>query len=112
MIAYLPTVLIVEADLNTAIVKCHAFRVACERTEWTRTNTDGERARAYETICARVRAAYDRLDLGPTSRETMAKEMKHSRTVAAALREEVARLQEENRRLTAANVDLLHGRAA
>lgn len=112
MTSYLPTLLLVLADLMTVINAIHAYHIACQRMEWTGADVAKKQASAVHTIQRRLLQAYNRLDLGPTEREKLAAENRQLRDELHALRYTNARLTDTNERLTAENVRRMEGRAA
>ena len=105
--SYLPMLLIVRSDLITALNGTHAYEAASLRHEWTAGDVAEEQRRAVETITARVGVAYNRLDLGPTDREKMAKEIKRLRNEVQARDEIIARLEDRLKHADAALVRML-----
>jgi adenylosuccinate lyase len=67
-------------------------------SEWGATYSEEKKRNAMNNVERAVLAAADAIGVHPSE--------------AMAYRDIITRLQDENRRLTAANVDLLHGRAA
>lgn len=90
--SYLPTLLAARTDLQTALNRIDAYERLCTLAEWGSPSGD-KQAGAYATVCARVGAAYNRLDLGATDREKMAREMTRLRDENVALKDVVARLR-------------------
>lgn len=109
--SYLPTLLAARTDLQTALNRIDAYEKLSALAEWG-AGAAVKQAGAYATVCARVQAAYNRLDLGPTERERFHAERTRLRDENMALRETVQRLTIDNQRLTAANVAALEGRKA
>lgn len=107
--SYLPTILAVRPDLQTALNRGHGYEAACARTEFTGTNTAEEQRRAYETIKSRVSAAYNRLDLGPTDRQKLVKIAEDFRTENIALKTLTERQREQIKHLEAALVRAVGG---
>jgi hypothetical protein len=110
--SYLPALLSILPDLHTALHEIGAYHQACARLEWNGADTSKKQRTAFENVKRRVLAAANRLDLLPEERANLVKQLKHARTENAGLKDTVARLQEENRRLTEANVIAMQGRAA
>jgi hypothetical protein len=84
-------------DLGTIMNAIAEYERCTLRAQWGALRADTQ-DRALKDIERRMQAACDRIGMMPAERW--------------ALQEQIQELRHENRRLTAANVDLLHGRAA
>ena len=110
--SYLPTLLQVRTDLQTALNRIDAYEVLCHRTEWAGVDTTEKQAGAFHTVCARVIAAANRLELRPEERSQLVRTLETLRIENTALRETNDRLRESNKHLEAALVRLTAERAA
>ncbi|WP_353265831.1 hypothetical protein [Gemmatimonas sp.] len=103
--SYLPTLLQVRTDLQTALNRIDAYEVLCHRREWAGVDTEEKQTGAFHTVCARVAQAYNRLDLGPTDRQKLVKIAEDLRTENSALRAVNERQRETIANLNAALVE-------
>ena len=108
--SYLMTLIDVRKDLVNAVNRIDAYETLCVRMEWGTEDTSDKQTGAFNTVCARVLSAANRLALMPEERDKLVTLLRQERIRSEGLAQTNERLRAENQRLTEANVMMVQGR--